>query len=168
MYYDEPSHYDVAQVCLNGHVINWSSQTYPQHNANFCKKCGAKTINACPKCDANIRGEYHAPGIISFSSAEAPPPSYCINCGAAYPWTKTKLDAANELVLELESLTEDEKKTLKDSLDDLVKDTPKTTLAATRFKKLAVKMGKESANSLRSILIDIISESAKKLIWPTP
>jgi hypothetical protein len=63
-------------------------------------------------------------------------------------------------------LSEDERQMLKASLDDLVRDTPRTTLAATRFKRLATKAGKGGADAFKDILIEVISEAAKKLIWP--
>jgi hypothetical protein len=47
-----------------------------------------------------------------------------------------------------------------------VRDTPKTTVAATRFKKLVLKGGKELAGGFRDILVDIASETAKKILWP--
>jgi hypothetical protein len=42
---------------------------------------------------------------------------------------------------ELDELSPDDKELLKGSLDDLVADTPRTPLAATRFKKLVAKLG---------------------------
>jgi hypothetical protein len=47
--------YDVAQICLNGHVINDSVKKYPQHNKKFCDKCGVATINNCPNCNTEIQ-----------------------------------------------------------------------------------------------------------------
>jgi len=55
------SWYDTAQICMNGHVINSMSKSHPEHNKKFCDKCGAPTINNCPKCNTPIRGHYHAP-----------------------------------------------------------------------------------------------------------
>ena len=51
--------YDVAQICLNGHVINESVKEYPKFNKKYCDKCGASTITNCPNCHAEIQGEYH-------------------------------------------------------------------------------------------------------------
>ena len=53
--------YDIAQICINGHVINSMSKSHPEHNKKFCDKCGAPTITNCPKCNTPIRGHYHAP-----------------------------------------------------------------------------------------------------------
>ena len=58
----------------------------------------------------------------------------------------------------------EEKDQLKASFDDLVRDTPRTELAATRFKKLAVKAGKGTAEALKEIIVQVASETAKKLL----
>lgn len=156
--------YDVMQVCLNGHRITTTLRSSPQHGKQHCSKCGTPTLSQCQHCQADIRGSYrqrharvvHLPNV----------PAFCHACGKPYPWTDTRLDAAQELAEELEGLTEDEKKTLKASLDDLVRDTTRTPLAATRFKRLATKAGKGAAEAFKDILIGVISETAKKLIWP--
>lgn len=155
--------FDVAQICLNGHVINEATKKFPQFNKDFCDKCGAKTITQCPHCSTNIRGKYHVEGVFAPSRFRAP--AFCPDCGVPYPWTESKLQAAKELAEELEGLTEEELRILAQSIDDLVKDTPKTELAATRTKKLIAKAGKEAAGTLRDILVDIASATAKKLLF---
>jgi hypothetical protein len=76
-----------------------------------------------------------------------------------------KIEAAQELASEINELTDDERELLAKSIDEIIKDTPKTTVAATRFKKLLAKVGSPIAESFREILVDIISETAKKSIW---
>jgi hypothetical protein len=66
---------------------------------------------------------------------------------------------------ELDDLTAEEREILKGSLDDLVADTPRTALAATRFKKLVARVGPVVADGFKQILIDVVSESAKKMMW---
>jgi len=95
------------------------------------------------------------------------PPSFCPECGKPYPWTEAKLKAAQELSDELDNLSLEERSLLKKSLDDIVRDTPETTVAATRFKRLVAKAGQVAADGLKDILVDIASETAKKLIWPS-
>ena len=34
--------YDIARVCLNGHVINSQSVYRPEHNKKYCEKCHEK------------------------------------------------------------------------------------------------------------------------------
>jgi hypothetical protein len=40
----EQSHYDVAEICLNGHLINEYAATHGDENQPFCNDCGAATI----------------------------------------------------------------------------------------------------------------------------
>jgi hypothetical protein len=63
-------------------------------------------------------------------------------------------------------LDENEKGILSRSLDDLVRETPNTPVAIFRFKQLVSKVGKPAADTLKSILVDVIVESAKRQIWP--
>ncbi|MCX6831471.1 MAG: DUF2321 domain-containing protein [candidate division Zixibacteria bacterium] len=160
------SWHDVAQICTNGHVINRSSKKYPQHNNDFCDKCGQRTLTKCEKCGGDIRGEYHVEGVASFGG-DFPAPAFCVQCGSPFPWTVSRLQAARELAAEMEELTEEERESLSRSLDDLIRDTPQTTVSVSRFKKVAKKISKEGLSGLREILIDIVSETAKKSIWPT-
>ena len=177
------SWYDTAQICTNGHVITESSVSSPQLTQKFCDKCGASTITNCPNCNTPIRGYYHE-AHLAFEEIDTmvneivnPPPetilnydtspSFCPECGKPYPWTEAKLKAAKELSDELENLSSEERETLKKSLDDIVRDTPQTTVAANRFKKLVAKAGKVAADGFRDILVDVLSEAAKKIIWPS-
>ena len=155
--------YDVGQICLNGHTVNAMSQRWPQHSKKFCDKCGAATTTTCQACSAPIQGDYYVPNFIGASHYS--PPAFCHNCGKPYPWTEARLKAAHELSDELDNLTDDEKESLKKSLDEIVHDSPQTTVAAMRFKKLAAKAGKSAADAFREILVDVASEAAKKTIW---
>lgn len=157
------SYYDTAQICLNGHEINSMAASSPQSNQKFCSRCGAQTITACQSCNVQIRGYYHVPGVISLLGYSKP--SYCFNCGTAFPWTTFSLAAASELVDTLDALSAHEKQQLKDSLPDLVRETPKTPVAEGRFKRLTTKAGGEAVGGIRAILIDVVSEAVKKSIF---
>ena len=157
------SYYDTAQICLNGHVVNSMASSSPQSNQNYCDECGAQTITACQECKASIRGYYHVPGVIGFFDYNKP--AYCFNCGKAYPWTASSIEAASELADELEILTKEEKQQLKDSFPDLIKNTPKTAVAETHFKKLIRKAGTEAYTGMKSILINVVSEAVKKSVF---
>jgi len=117
----------------------------------------------CPKCETEIRGDYYVEGIASLGS-DYHAPSFCHNCGKSYPWTESKIEAAKELIGFSEDLSAAEKNALATDLPDLVHETPKTQVAATRFKKLAAKIGGGVASSLRDIVVDVASEAAKKTI----
>lgn len=159
------SWYDVAQICLNGHVINDSVKKYPQQNKKFCDKCGVATITNCQNCNAEIQGEYHVEGVIS-SVSHYIAPAFCPNCGKPYPWTEAKIQAAHDLAQELENISDDDKEILNQSINEIIKESPRTTLAATRFKKILSKTSEAIVDAFRDILIDIVSETAKKLLWP--
>jgi hypothetical protein len=179
------SWYDVAQICLNGHVINESVQEHPENNKDYCEKCGNKTITECPKCGAKIIGAKYFERNLGigrnlsscylkkrkgYSQRQKAPSvyevsSYCPNCGNPYPWTERKIKAAHELTQELDSLNDKEKKLLEKSIDDIIKGTPETKLAVTKIKKLLPKIGKEAGNMLRDLIVDIASESVKKMLW---
>jgi hypothetical protein len=155
--------YDVAQICLNGHMINPSIKTDPMHCQDYCSRCGSITITECQYCKTPIRGRIHYPNVVDFGDVEIP--AFCISCGNPYTWTKTKLEAAEELANEIDNLSPDEKQLLSESLAELIKDGPKTQVAAVRFKKLTAHATREITNGLRQILIEIASETAKKAIW---
>ncbi len=162
------SWYDTAQICTNGHVINESSISSPQFNQKFCRKCGAPTVTNCRNCNVAIKGEYHVPhspiNVIHVSPPK--PPGFCHQCGKPYPWTEAALKAAQELSDEVDNLTPEERELLKKSLDDIVRDTPQTEVAATRFKKIVAKAGKVAVDGFKVILFDVASEAAKRIIWP--
>ena len=155
--------YDTAQICLNGHTINERSSSIPVENKDFCEKCGARTITGCEGCGAPIQGFLNIE-LVDYRY-DYSPPSFCHKCGTPYPWTESRLEAAQELADELDDLTPREREVLKRSLDDLVADTPRTALAATTFKTLVAKAGPVVAAGFKEILIEVVTESAKRQIW---
>lgn len=80
-------YYDIAQICVRGHVVNDSYTRFPQGNREHCERCGARTITKCETCRQDIRGEYHVEGFFGLSDMKAPP-SFCPRCGSPYPWNK--------------------------------------------------------------------------------
>jgi hypothetical protein len=158
------SWFDVMQVCRNGHKITEFVKSSPEFGKQHCPACGAATISKCEKCQAAIQGFCHIPGVLDLASKKVP--AFCDSCGSPYPWTESSLKAAQELAEELDGLSKEERQTLAASLDDLVRESPRTTLAATRFKRIAGKAGKGAADAFKEILVGVLSESAKKMIWP--
>jgi hypothetical protein len=154
--------WDVAQICANGHMVNPETLRSPDYNKAFCSRCGATTLTACPDCNKPIRGEHHISGFVGFSGASVP--GYCEHCGTAYPWTSAQLETAREIAGELEGLTDEEREQLRASLDDLVRDTPRTDLAATRFRRLVGKARGEGVALLRASVTAIATEAAKAAI----
>ena len=159
----DDSYYDLAQICENGHVANSRARDYSDHNQVHCDKCGSRTITSCPGCETEIRGKYHVPGVFGFDEYKAP--AFCYKCGAPFPWTAAALRAADELADELDALSDGEKESLKKTLTDLVRETPRARLAETRFKKLMKKAGREGVEGMRGLLTDIVSETVRKTIF---
>jgi hypothetical protein len=155
------SYYDVGLICRNGHVVNRSARDFPQRNSKFCTDCGAAAIDACVQCRTPIRGYYHVPGVVSVGDRYRPP-SFCHECGTPYPWTEEKLAAAKELALELEDLTDEEREEVVKDLDEVVRDTPRTEVAAFKLRRLLAKAGQEVAGVMKQILVEIATEAAKK------
>ena len=173
--------YEKAQICTNGHIVNLMLVSRPEHNSKFCGRCGAPTITNCQNCNAPINGFYHEGSADEFDidgmiEEIVNPPSnitpdyttvrsFCPNCGKSYPWTEAKLKAAQELSDEVDNLSPEERDLLKKSIDDIVRETPQTPVAVNRFKKLIAKAGPVAAEGFKKILLDLISETAKKAIW---
>jgi hypothetical protein len=132
-------------------------------------KCGAEIITACPACQSPIPGDSTPAAMAELVATDAyERPAYCPSCGEPFPWTVTALTAGRELALEMEGLSEAERQTLAGTLDDLLTETPRTQVAAVRFKKLLAKAGRSAADGLRSIMVDVMSEAAKKAIFGQP
>jgi len=157
--------YDVAQVCINGHVTTASFRDHPQHRRDFCETCGARTITECEHCKSQIPGRYDVDGFVGFGGPYDPP-AHCGRCGKPYPWTAAALHAAKELASDLTELTAEEHELLSTSIDQLAIDSPMTAVAAGRFKKLIGRAGPTVGAAFKEILVAVVSESAKKVIWP--
>ena len=159
-------YYDTALVCTNGHVANTSAKEVPERNTKFCAACGQPTVSKCANCGTDIRGRYHSPGVLVLSSKEWVPPAYCHECGAAYPWTQARIDAAAQL-LALTSLPDADKAQAVQDLKDISSDTPRTNVAAVRWTQVLSKVGPQVADGLRELLVAIASETAKKMLFPS-
>ena len=155
--------YRIAEICLNGHVTTSLADTMPQFRENYCSRCGEATITKCPNCSVSIRGSYDDPERLLLPKYIKP--SFCHNCGKPFPWTDRSMQAANELIALTGKFGEPELTQFKTDLDSLMKDTPQTKVASFRVKTILGKVGKEIASGVRDILVDIVSETAKKAIW---
>ena len=156
--------YRTAQVCPNGHVPTLSADTSPELGEKYCSRCGEVTITHCTSCNASIRGSYDVPGVISLKSSYEPPP-FCFNCGNPFPWTDRKISGALELVKEGAELSSDEYQQFEEALRELTKDSPKMQVASVRFNRIMNKVGTSIASGVREIIVDVLSEAAKKALW---
>ena len=135
--------YDVALICLNGHIINSAYRNRIEKNQQYCEKCGSESIYKCAQCENEIRGTRYWLQNRSFeasSNASIDPkyelPKFCIHCGEPYPWTKERLRTLREYILSISELSEDDKTLLLTNLDDLIKSTPRADLAVSIWKKV--------------------------------
>jgi hypothetical protein len=159
-----PSHFDTAQICLNGHIITAMAAEHPERQKKFCDRCGEPTLMQCQSCQTAIRGYYHVYNV--FTATGIPLPAYCHSCGKPYPWTERRVQAAIDLAAEEESLSAEDKKQFNQSVNEITRDTPQAQVGATRLKKLLAKFGAGTGKAVRDIVVDIASEAVKKTIWP--
>jgi hypothetical protein len=165
--------HDVAQVCINGHIINGSTNKYSIHNKDYCPKCGSRTITTCLSCNNEIEGDYYIK-IKNWATRTQSVtkvgrfvlPLFCAKCGKPYPWTEKKIHISQMLIAESEDISPEEKEIMSKSIDDIIKDTPETIYSANRIKKILPKFGKGIAKVLRDIFVDIASDAAKKILLP--
>jgi hypothetical protein len=162
--------YDVAQICMNGHVISSQINSYPTVMQGHCGRCGESTIIECQSCKAPIHGVLIRNKVSQYTGnthqeilGNYRKPSYCHKCGKPFPWTVKRSEAAKELADEFESLTPEEKEQLKGCLPDLLNDTPRTPVAEAVFKRLMRKAGKEAYKLMLKVLGDIASEAVKSV-----
>lgn len=156
--------YRVAQICLNWHVATSSADQHPQLMERFCSTCGEATIMHCPHCSTSIRGNYDVPDIV-FVGSFYDRPRYCYNCGKPFPWTERSIASAMGLVEEGGDLSAQELQQLHVDLLELTKDSPKIQVASLRFKKAMGKLGGSVASGVKDIIVDVLSEAAKKVIF---
>lgn len=158
---------DQKQVCLNGHVITAYAVSQPESRRDFCSACGAATIDACPACKKPLEGAHHIPGVIGFFAGEDVADKYCNGCGAALPWQQAALENLSDVIRESE-LSEAEARELESALPDIINDTPKTTSASLKVKRLAGKLGAATYEVAIKVISDLASETAKKTMGFPP
>ena len=161
-----------AIYCLNGHYVGLvnpgaggrvsmgrlrvmmeNPEREDRKTQAFCTKCGARNITACEGCQTPINHRF--PSDVH---------SYCAGCGKPFPWTETALTTAREYTDELEELSAEDKTILKATFTDLTVDSPKTEVAASRFKRILRKLAPDVAQTIRKTIVDIASETTVKLL----
>jgi hypothetical protein len=158
---DDRCYYHLGQACLNGHPINAYADQSPERSEKFCSDCGEPTITTCPACQVRLRGKYHVPGVLDACPWQ--PDQFCHYCGKPLPWTERGITAAIELSLEADGLNEAERKSLAESIPELVRNTPQAEVSATRVKKILKKVGAPFGRTLENIIVKIASETASKI-----
>lgn len=153
--------YNNATICLNGHVVS----KYKANAQNHCSKCGKETYSVCPKCQAPIRGLVKVEGMLVLGDRPYDIPYYCYECGEPYPWTQRILDNAVELLSLDEDLDDSSKALIKNAIPELLIDTPTTPVAIAKYKKGISMSGQMVRDTMRQLLIDVVCESAKKILF---
>ena len=166
--------WDVALVCTNGHLINDRSRGNPSLNATACSICGAHAISACLGCREPIPGylyQAHDRPELSGVPSGRPLgriPQYCHACGRPLPWTERTMSAARALIRELAVLEPFERDQLRRSIDDITRETPQTSVAVLRIRRVLERIGGEHAEALRELLVSVASESVKQRLLDRP
>jgi hypothetical protein len=159
------SSYYTMLVCENGHVITDCLERSTCDD-KFCDKCGAPTISSCPTCGAKIRGDRKDSGIFVVGYV-TPAPKYCPECGAPFPWTIAAIESLKELAELDDGLSDEDANELAKSAEETLSETPKTKVAAIKVKKILARAGRETASAARDLLVDVMAETAKRVIWPS-
>jgi hypothetical protein len=136
-------------ACMNGHLV----LGMPLQETEWCGKCGAATLTACPGCKEPIP---------ALNSGESALPQYCAACSRPFPWTEHAVSAARSLIRELSTLDQYERDQLRRSVDHLTQETPQTPLAIARVKKTLDRIGGEHARALRELLLSVASDAVKE------
>ena len=136
------------------------------YSFRFCPQCGSQTFYSCPSCGEPIRGKYFEYDTLFVPEPPDQTPFYCHNCGKPYPWTQKIIDNAIELLSLDENLDSDTKSIIKNAIPNLLVDTPETPVSVAKYRSAMSKTGQIVKDSMRQLLIDIITESAKKIIYP--
>jgi hypothetical protein len=131
-----------------------------EHSIQYCEDCGKETIDSCQECNQTILGWSYNPHVSIMIPFQ--PSNFCRFCGKPFPWTKAKKEALDELIDFENDLTEDDKRLMKGTIDDIINETPRTT--ALKFKHYLARFGKEAAKASRDIIVDIASETGKKIL----
>lgn len=92
------------------------------------------------------------------------PPDFCYQCGKPFPWISRKIKAAVELAQLEEVLTEEESAKFSEYVTDISKDTPSSLVSAKQIIKLLKKFSESVAMEIRALLVEIASESIKKIL----
>lgn len=154
--------YDIAQICLNGHIRNDGIYCHPEKSETYCSESGAETITQCPTCNANIQGSridtmWHGE---RYTHGLTYDPKHCKHCGKAYPWTESKIATAIQILMEFGNLDEEEKKTIEKDINNIAKDIPEAELSAMRLKRIWTKC----KNAGYEVIMEFTSRTAAKIL----
>ena len=152
--------WDIAQICIQGHLVSEGVGAFPEHRQAYCRSCGSGTVWSCGSCDEAIRGAL----MLGVGVSQYKVPGHCHGCGSPYPWTATRVEAMRELAHELDGLSSEEQEQLAESFEELMTDTPRMELMATRFNRLIKQSAGAGRKALVSLAVTAFTEKAKEFI----
>lgn len=155
---------DIAQICINGHIINELYLSSPEDNRDYCNGCGAETITKCTKCHKPIKGNYIT-DMPMFRIENFSLPKYCEYCGSPFPWTITMISLIKDLIYLTDNLTQDQKSDFLSAIEELIKGTPKCIIANVKFRKYIKIVDAETAVNVNEILKEILVEPVRDLVF---
>ena len=155
-----------AKICIQGHVIDYGVEKI----SPFCSICGSEVLSKCLSCGYHIRGSHKLFGFYAeLQEAEEENmeyPNYCYNCGDPFPWTKSLLDNAVE-ILALDSQWDDNfMQIISSSIPDLLVSTPSSAIAVAKYNINIEKFTLPVRNAMYQLLFEVVSESVKSRIFP--
>lgn len=158
--------WDVALVCLGGHLINDRLRGDPTRNLDQCPTCGSEVISACPGCREPVPGFHYEPGIDQAAihprgRALTTPPRYCPSCGRPFPWTERVMSAVRMVIREMAALDPHERDRLRRTIDHIIRQTPRTPQAVRQINDALSRIGGEPAQALRELFLSIASAEVK-------
>jgi len=162
--------FDAAQICRNGHVITTTAGLALEQGRlrPRCSTCGEETFVTCPNCHEAIKGAWPPDPSGMMQTPGFKFAHFCANCGTPFPWTQARTAAAKDLIAEMDGLSDEERALLSQDLADLMRDTARTDVAATRFKKLWLKAKGPAKDALGHVAKELFTAGAKILVGLPP
>lgn len=154
-------------VCLEGHLVSDAPAPGSAAVERLCPQCAVPVIAECPGCREPILGvpgsAYRLPGLGGVEPGARPllPPRYCHCCGRPFPWTERVVSAVRTAIRELRMLDAFERDQLRRSLDHIIHETPQTGAALVRINAALTRIGGETADRLRELLMSVATESVR-------
>ena len=147
------------KICNNGHCFIGDL-----NDSNNCPQCGELLNTKCGKCKSEFNREF-IQDIPTGNSINYRPPYYCDKCGESFPWTNKIIDSAYKLIMDDEELDNDSKELLKSTIPNLIVEKQETSVAVSNYKKTIKKGSVLLGNLLQQLLVSVISENVKKLLF---
>ncbi len=152
----------MIMVCRSGHLFEGPE---PSGGDVPCPICGTETFTGCPGCREPLAIPA-PPHLAATAVAASHLPGFCHCCGRPFPWTERVLSAVRAVIREVTALDAYERDQLRRSIDHIIHETPQTRLAILRINAMLARVGGETANSLRGLLVSVASPGVKQLLEP--